>query len=300
MRAREQALQAWSKYKGWTPAQAGRFNAFANGVAQVESNGKPGIAQIGGGPGRGKYQYELQAGGSGANITARNRLKKFQKTVDPTFQLSAADQKILDGRDPDFSKMSEDGQDAMFIVDKALSALPTDDVANGNLPPAEAWAKYHWAGDQSKKGEKIAQWDRSGAPQFMVDASPSSTFTRGQPQPLVADQNPGETGFPLQPLPVQPQGPEHTTSFGNALYGGDQEPAPAFHMNVPGQNQFSRNLGQYGQPQAAAKQISPEEDALLNMQINRLFATRPSAAQQLAEYGAPQQNRVATRRPNYV
>ena len=157
-------LQKEAEQRGWTPEQVSIFEQWRNNVGQVESNNNPSISQVGGGPARGKYQYEVKAGqGSGANIDAVGRLKTYLKKNNLSFDdLPASDQKVLKTEDPDFSLLSSDTQDIIFLADKSLAAkTPLNDLVTGKISQDEAWTQWHWKGKEKDKPKKLAQWKRN-------------------------------------------------------------------------------------------------------------------------------------------
>jgi len=156
-------LEKEAKKRDWTPEQVAVFEQWRNNVGQIESNNNPSIKQVGGGPGRGKYQYELKAGGSGANIDAVTRLKRYLKKNGLSLSdLPYSDHLELMTDDPDFSKLSSDTQDMIFLADKSLSAnTPLNDLVAGAIGQDEAWAQWHWKGAAENKQSKLDQWQRN-------------------------------------------------------------------------------------------------------------------------------------------
>ena len=128
----------------------------ADYVANAESDNIANRIQMGGGPGRGKYQYELstenKSGQQGAK-TAVNRYINFKK--DKKLTLTEEDKQLMQDKNPDFSKLSEDMQDAIFYADKAMGKMPVTDLVKGNLSQEDAWADYHWAGNPEERQTKI-------------------------------------------------------------------------------------------------------------------------------------------------
>jgi len=128
----------------------------ADYVANAESDNIANRIQMGGGPGRGKYQYELstenKSGQQGAK-TAVNRYINFKKNKKLT--LTEEDKQLMQDKNPDFSKLSEDMQDAIFYADKAMGKMPITDLVKGNLSQEDAWADYHWAGNPEERQTKI-------------------------------------------------------------------------------------------------------------------------------------------------
>lgn len=153
MTERERYITALAKKKGWTPQQTENFRKYGDAVAFTESNNNPNAVQIGGGPGRGKYQYEV----GGSVQTALNRLKSFNRAMGIEDNFTKKDREILSSKDPDFSKLSEDAQDAVFVAD-TWGKAPTDEIASGQISPEDTWVKYHWAGNaDGTKGDDEAQ-----------------------------------------------------------------------------------------------------------------------------------------------
>ena len=152
MTERERYIAALAKKKGWSKEQAENFRKYGDAVAFTESNNDPYAVQIGGGPGRGKYQYEV-----GDSVkTALNRLKSFNRAMGIEDNFTKEDKKILSSENPDFSKLSEDAQDAVFVAD-TWGKAPTDSIASGEITPEDTWVKYHWAGnaDGSKPEDEV-------------------------------------------------------------------------------------------------------------------------------------------------
>ena len=158
----EKALDALAKTRGWTTAQCDVLRAYADCVAAVESNGEPNACQYGGGPGRGKYQFEIMAdGGSGTNSTARTRLGRFSYRHGVHFDFSPEDLAVLQSDDPDFSLLSEDAQDAIFIANAdGHPRFKLNDLVNGKTTFEDAWIRYHWAGGESQEPARREHWKR--------------------------------------------------------------------------------------------------------------------------------------------
>ena len=120
-------------------------------VGYMESDNIPDRVQIGGGPGRGKHQYEIKGSidGSGASKTAVNRYINFK--IDRGLKLTERDLLLKQDKNPDFSKLPEDLQDAIFYADKALGYLPVNDLVNKKLSHEEAWVDYHLIGNKEDR-----------------------------------------------------------------------------------------------------------------------------------------------------
>jgi len=136
-----------------------RLMDWADNVAQVESNKIATRTQGDSeqGIGRGKYQFESTKG-SGAAKTAATRFFNWEKQND-VLEIPKEDREELYKEDPDFSKLSEETQDALFIIHHSLHPkTPLTDIAKGKVQQSEAWLKYHWAGNDKDKSSKQQQW----------------------------------------------------------------------------------------------------------------------------------------------
>ena len=113
------------------------------------------------GPGRGLYQYELETlDGSGAGRTAMNNLlkgysdKKGQRTTEGYNKLPKWAKQYFDTDNPseypnpkgdvDFSELTKEQQDILFLADKLMGTAKIGDI--GEISNAEWWAKYHHKG----------------------------------------------------------------------------------------------------------------------------------------------------------
>jgi len=152
----EVILNQIQKNRNYTEEDLEKLREHSRLVGYAESDNIADRVQTGGGPGRGKYQYELSSkdkeGQQGAK-TAVNRYINFkQKNKIP---LTDKDLELMADKNPDFSKLSEDMQDAIFYADKAMGKLPVDDLVKGRLSQEEAWADYHWAGNPEEREIKL-------------------------------------------------------------------------------------------------------------------------------------------------
>ena len=136
-------LNTIAERRGWTPDQIANVKAFADYVSWIESN-RDALAIQEGGPGRGKYQYELNEGGSGRNLDSQRNYKIFQPRTNQI--ITEEEQRFLDDPDPDMSQYSEELQDAVFYADYSTGDVPLADIANGKISFQDAWLQYHWKG----------------------------------------------------------------------------------------------------------------------------------------------------------
>ena len=137
---------------------------FADIVSKVESNNEN-VRQEGGGPGRGFYQYEMQAGSKkpqGAK-TAFNRYKRFLDKNNLTMPESYARElksKNFDPNDPDFTKLSRELQTEIFYADKQEDPdFKLADLASGTLSYQNAWLDHHWKGPDKDREARIKHYN---------------------------------------------------------------------------------------------------------------------------------------------
>ena len=148
-------------------------------VAEIESNNRPDRKQMSGGPGRGKYQYEMSSeskpGQQGAK-TAVNRYIRFLE--DNNLTLTEEDIALKNDPNPDFSQLSEQMQDNIFYADKYYHPdLILDDLGSGDLSQRAAWLDYHWAGAADDRDSKISMWN-DRFPQY-VEEEDRANFQKG-------------------------------------------------------------------------------------------------------------------------
>ena len=115
------------------------FMAIGDTISQVESGNNPFAKQFGGGPARGKYQYEPPSAES-----ASNRLRDIADLVgyaNPSWNT------VENTRD--FSKLTETQQDIMFLADKLADGnVDLGSLARGDTSSKDFWLKSHWKGKE--------------------------------------------------------------------------------------------------------------------------------------------------------
>lgn len=157
-------LARLAKARQFSPEQVGRLADYGTSVAAVESRGNYGAYQMGGGPGRGAYQFELSSGkGSGRNLTGAKRLQLFEQQYGEV-PMSAEDRTELNSADPNYAKLSPAGQDSVFYADLAMGPVKTQDLADGTVSAEDTWLKHHWAGSDSKVSKQREHWAKVHRP----------------------------------------------------------------------------------------------------------------------------------------
>tara|TARA_R100001594_G_C4017933_1_gene258484 strand:+ start:768 stop:1268 length:501 start_codon:yes stop_codon:yes gene_type:complete len=117
-------------------------------VAFHESHGDPKCKQFGGGPGRGLFQFEegVKEGGE----TAMNRLLRWfvkNNRIAPSWTTIP-----LNGVDA--SRLEPKAQKMLFMANVRYHPYASfKNIGVKELP--EWWAKYHWAGPESQKEERL-------------------------------------------------------------------------------------------------------------------------------------------------
>jgi hypothetical protein len=131
------------------------FLAIGDTIAQVESGNNPFAHQRGGGPGRGKYQYEGPSG-SNSSKTSSQRLENATAVIEGLENPSWNTEENTS----DFSKLSRVQQDILFLADKIED--PRSDLrslASGETSSKDFWLDYHWSGKDVDRPAREAHWD---------------------------------------------------------------------------------------------------------------------------------------------
>ena len=117
-----------------------------------------------GGPGRGLYQYELQSSAkypkaSGAGRTAMNRLLNLLGEEGlPKWARKYFDKYLQAEGDVDFSELTEEQQNILFLADKLQDPIAGNIAAIGTVSDSTWWQQYHYKGKEDK--EKLFQESR--------------------------------------------------------------------------------------------------------------------------------------------
>ena len=143
--------------------QADMLTIHGSEVSELESKGKN-IAQKGGGPGRGIYQYELTSdGGSGAAKDALVRYKRFYKQYGVTMpEEFSRELGAIDPKNPDFTKLSPELQTEIFYADKEQKGgFALDKLGTEEFTLEDAWLDSHWAGKAEERDSKKDYYNRT-------------------------------------------------------------------------------------------------------------------------------------------
>lgn len=137
------------------------YENLMNAIAYHESAGTldPTIHQYGGGPGRGKYQFEGKTG-SNRILTAANRTKNYLRSKG----LAVPDyiSKIIKNGTGDASTLSSSQQDVLFLGDLRMKGgVDLKDYVTGDMSIQDLWADHWWAGSKSNRDKKIKSFNNS-------------------------------------------------------------------------------------------------------------------------------------------
>lgn len=132
-----------------------------NSIAYHESAGtmNPKIKQYGGGPGRGKYQFENKEG-SNRILTSAIRTKNYFKKIGakvPDFVKS-----IINKGTEDASNLTSEQQDILALSDLRMKGgLNLSDYVEGKLSIEDLWADHWWSGSKKLRDKKINSFKKS-------------------------------------------------------------------------------------------------------------------------------------------
>lgn len=169
----EKLIEQLIKEKGGTRKQ---YLSLLNGVAYHESahTMDPTIKQIGGGPGRGKYQFE--EGKNRGGITAARRTKSYLDSIGESTPKWL--EEAISGNSLDATKLNSEQQDILFLGNMRMH--PKADFSNyveGKESMDEFWANYHWAGADKDREARLTSFNKSLS---SLDPSYNSTSGRGK------------------------------------------------------------------------------------------------------------------------
>lgn len=161
----EQLIDFLISKKGGSPKD---YRLLMDKIGYHESRSDPKSVQLGGGPGRGKYQFEVgryQGGKTAANRALKHYKDNKKDIPDWLNNLSKSDS-------VDASKLSSSQQDILFLAN--MLKHPKADlgkVISGAQSTEDFWANNHWAGKDKDRPERIKSFNES-----MKIFKPSSNY----------------------------------------------------------------------------------------------------------------------------
>lgn len=189
---KDKLIEQLIKEKGGTHEQ---YLSLLNKIAYHESahTMDPTITQKGGGPGRGKYQFET--GKNQGGITAVKRTKQY---------LTKTGQEVPEWLDEaskgdrlDATQLTSEQQDMLFLGNMRMH--PKADLANyvsGEESAVDFWANYHWAGADKHRTERVDsfkesmnKYDEELAYQEIAPKQPTNLGVNPDTQQMVATQD---------------------------------------------------------------------------------------------------------------
>ena len=143
------------KEEGGTKSQ---YLHLLNSISNHETGGTndPTTQQKGGGPGRGKYQFE--EGNYKGGITAARRLRTYYKNNN--MPVPEWLNKATQGKSLDASTLTSEQQDALFLGNMKMH--PKADLAkvmSNEVSVPEFWANYHWAGPKKQRQARLKDFN---------------------------------------------------------------------------------------------------------------------------------------------
>ena len=161
-------IDALVKEKGGTREQ---YLHLLNSIAKHETGDtlSPTQKQVGGGPGRGKYQFEV--GRNKGGITAARRLKDYYTRNNnpiPKWLDKSTKEESLDA-----TTLTSEQQDALYLGN--MREHPRADFAklmSGKETVPDFWANYHWSGPRKERKERIENFKGTYTPLDMTKTQP--------------------------------------------------------------------------------------------------------------------------------
>jgi len=169
------------------------YENLMNQIAYHESahTMDPTISQLGGGPGRGKYQFEAWATDKntgkkmphGGGVVAARRTKTYYKRKDipvPKWLEEASK-----GDNLDVTKLTSQQQDILFLGN--MREHPTanfENVWSGKKTATEFWADNHWAGAAKDRDKRMKSFEKSQSEYNYNKVDQAKTPTLATPEPV--------------------------------------------------------------------------------------------------------------------
>ena len=174
-------LDAIAKDPKYGEAVSDSLQSFGGKVGFLESDNIANRVQNdgGGGPGRGKYQYEMNVFNNendeylkelsnpqgGAETAVRRLINSYKnygmeipEDINNLLNLSKIDEPLYN---IDFSQLPEELQDELFYADKQQNPnFKLAELGSGKLSMKDAWLNYHWSGAEAQRESKSNYYDK--------------------------------------------------------------------------------------------------------------------------------------------
>jgi len=167
-------LDAIAKDPKYGEAVSDSLQSFGGKVGFLESDNIADRVQNdgGGGPGRGKYQYEMNVFNNennnpqgGAETAVRRLINSYKnygieipEDINNLLNLSKIDEPSYN---IDFSMLPEQLQDELFYADKQQNPnFKLAELGSGELSMKDAWLNYHWSGAEAQRESKSNYYDK--------------------------------------------------------------------------------------------------------------------------------------------
>lgn len=136
------------------------YKNLMDAIAYHESAGTMSstLKQYGGGPGRGKYQFE--SGKNKGGITAAKRTKQYLESKNLNIPEWLENISIQD--DLDVTSLNSEQQDILFLGNMRMHPKANfKNVWDGKESISEFWANYHWGGNPRDREARINSFNTS-------------------------------------------------------------------------------------------------------------------------------------------
>lgn len=226
-------IEALIKEKGGTKKQ---YLHLLNSIANHETGDTLSSTQkqVGGGPGRGKYQFEI--GKNKGGITAARRLKDYYTRNNNPIPKWL--DKSIQGESLDVTTLTPEQQDVLYLGN--MREHPRADLANvmsGKETVPDFWANYHWSGPRKHRKERIENFKGTYTPLQNINEEPFIPETEVL----------GRKFSTKEEIPVGMYA--YGGSIGQALYGGSFS-----SYGVGGRHETNPNGGVMLGPKASVEQ----------------------------------------------
>jgi hypothetical protein len=153
----EKMLSDIAEEKGGTSA---KYRNLLGKIAYMESGGDPTIHQRGGGPGRGKYQFEGDTSPNASNRIRGSAVRTKRYFKSKGMEVPSYIQNIIDNGTGDASTLSESQQDILALGDLRMGPVNMEKFAKGDISGKDIYLNNWWAGkDEDHRNKLSSRWD---------------------------------------------------------------------------------------------------------------------------------------------